>query len=172
MLKQTLAFQRLWDWTEQARKIFVSQGYPDTTDLHITLLDINPEGRLEREVGDVIEELDIMLHIANIHQEIVRKFIEQAEHILDPDDHLGDTLKRGGPPQSSFRIPSQHTEAETSGSSQANSSTGLTEAQADFQAFKLRASECQDRVDCHVKDLEALRRSAKNAAEDVGISFL
>jgi hypothetical protein len=172
MLKQTLAFQRLWDWTERARKIFVSQGYPDTTDLHITLLDINPEGKLEREVGDVIEELDIMLHIANIHQEIVRKFIEQAEHILNPDGNLGDTLTHGGTPASSPRVFSRHIDAETSRLSQANSSTGLTDAQADFQAFKLRANECQDRVDCHVKDLQALRRSAKNAAEDVGISPL
>ncbi|KAF2966107.1 hypothetical protein GQX73_g7479 [Xylaria multiplex] len=143
MHKQTTAFQRLWHWTDGARQIFRSKGYTDTSDLHIPLLDINPEGKLEREIEDIVEEIDIMLHITNTHKDIVKSFIEQAEHIIDPTGNLSrkflDSEKRNR----------------------------LTEKDKDYQSFKLKAKECQERVNSHVKDLESLRKSAKNAADDV-----
>ncbi|KAI1817660.1 hypothetical protein GGS20DRAFT_599259 [Poronia punctata] len=152
---------RLWDWTAQARKIYAFQGYVDTTDPHVALLDINPEGKLEREVEDILEELDMMLHIANIHQEIVKRFIEQVEHILDPEGLLSNTYKRRGKTESRSR-PNPRTP------------TGNTNdnKKAEFQAFMLVANECQERVNCHVKDLERLRTSARNAADDVGEHLL
>ncbi|KAI0964955.1 hypothetical protein F4678DRAFT_454429 [Xylaria arbuscula] len=143
MHKQTMAFTRLWRWTDEARKIFRSKGYTDTSGLHIPLLDINPEGKLEREIEDIIEELDIMLHITNIHKDIVQTFVRQAEQILCPNEPS--------------KQPTRHPE-ETAKSQ---------EKQEDYRSFKLRAQECQERVNGYVKDLESLRRSAKNAADDV-----
>ncbi|KAI0435950.1 hypothetical protein F4803DRAFT_543842 [Xylaria telfairii] len=84
MHEQTLAFNRLWRWTEQAKLVYTAKGYTDTSNLHMSLLDINPEGQLDREIEDIVEELDIMLHLANTHKNILQKFVEQAEHILDP----------------------------------------------------------------------------------------
>jgi hypothetical protein len=174
MHEQTLAFNRLWDWTRHARKIYRSQDYADTTKLHVPLLDINPEGHLEREIEDIIEELDIMLHIANIHQDIVKSFIEQAEHILDPDGGFGKRFKCGRTPASCSRCQGQrgrlHLEHETENSTWARRTARnreLTKEEEDYQAFKLRADECQDSVDSHVKDLESLRKTAKNTADDV-----
>ncbi|TGJ87834.1 hypothetical protein E0Z10_g958 [Xylaria hypoxylon] len=144
MHKQTMAFHRLWRWTDEARKIFRSKGYTDTSELHIPLLDINPEGKLEREIEDIIEELDIMLHITHTHEDIVKSFIEQAEHIIDPDGKLS-----------------------TGSNSHSRKDSDPTEEEKDYQSFKLKAEECKERVNCHVKDLESLRKSAKNAADDV-----
>ncbi|KAI1357706.1 hypothetical protein F5Y08DRAFT_351866 [Xylaria arbuscula] len=94
MHKQTTAFQRLCNWTGQAGKIVRSKGYIDTSDLHIPLLDINPEGDLEREIEDIIEELDIMLHITSTYKDIVKRYVEQAEHIIDRDGELSKSFKR------------------------------------------------------------------------------
>ncbi|KAI0433174.1 hypothetical protein F5Y09DRAFT_352192 [Xylaria sp. FL1042] len=144
MHAQTTAFTRLWRWTDDARKIFRSKGYTDTSGLHIPLLDIKPEGKLEREIEDIIEELDIMLHITNIHKDIVKSFIAQAEKILNPNNKFSKDFD----PQ-----PSKEPK--------------LPDDQADYQSFKLRAEEIQERVDSHVKDLDVLRKSAKNTADDV-----
>ncbi|KAI0391546.1 hypothetical protein F5Y17DRAFT_460726 [Xylariaceae sp. FL0594] len=132
MLKQTLATRRLWHWTGEARRMYLSESYLDITNLHTALLDINPEGKLEREVDDIIEELDMMLHVSNTHQEIIKRFIEHAAHILNPNRDPGNEM-----------------------------------LELNFEAFKQKADECQERLDSHVKELEALRRSAKNAAEAV-----
>ncbi|KAI0453332.1 hypothetical protein F5B21DRAFT_505376 [Xylaria acuta] len=51
----------------------------------MSLLDINPEGHLDQEIEDVLEELDIMPHLSNTHNNTLKKSVEQAEHILDPD---------------------------------------------------------------------------------------
>ncbi|KAI1744901.1 hypothetical protein F4680DRAFT_455877 [Xylaria scruposa] len=141
--KQTVAFTRLWRWTDEARKIFRSQGYMNTRGLHIPLLDINPEGKLEREIEDIIEELDIMLRISNSHQDIIKSFIEQVEHILDPRGDFRRRFERN------------------------NAGLSKKKEYENYQSFKLRANECQGRIDGHVKDLESLRKTAKNTADDV-----
>ncbi|KAI1112875.1 hypothetical protein F5Y14DRAFT_419834 [Nemania sp. NC0429] len=142
MTKQAVAFERLWRWTDEARKVFRSQGYMGIKKLHIPLLDINPEGKLDREIEDIIEELNIMLRISNTHQNIVKSFIEKAEHILDKNGQCRQSFHRNVP----MDIDPTH---------------------ENYMSFKLRATECQDRIDRHVKDLEGLRTSAKNTAADV-----
>jgi hypothetical protein len=148
MNNQTVAFDRLWRWTDEARMVFRSQGYMNAKKLHIPLLDINPEGKLDREIVDIIDELDIMLRISNIHQDMINSFIEQAEHILDPDR--------------SFRKFSDHTPLKRN---------YLREDEKvsyeEYESFKVRGNECQERINRHVKDLESLRESAKNTADGV-----
>ncbi|KAI0862133.1 hypothetical protein F4860DRAFT_473604 [Xylaria cubensis] len=142
MHKQTVAFTRLWRWTDEARKTFRAQGYMNTKSLHIPLLDINPEGKLEREIEDIIEELDIMLRISNTHQDIVKSFVKQAEDILDPDGAFRKGFER-------------------------KKTAEDEEKYKNYESFKLRADECQSRIDGHVRDLESLRRTAKNTADDI-----
>ncbi|KAI0520827.1 hypothetical protein F5B22DRAFT_598556 [Xylaria bambusicola] len=144
MHKQTTAFQRLCNWTCEAGIIFRSKGYIDTSELHIPLLDINIEGDLEREIEDVVEELDIMLHITNTYKDIVKRYVEQAEHIIDRDGKLSQSFQR-----------------------YLAEEDNPTKEEEDYRSFKLKADECQERVNSHIKDLESLRGSAKNAAEDV-----
>ncbi|KAI1259733.1 hypothetical protein F5Y18DRAFT_433045 [Xylariaceae sp. FL1019] len=160
MHKQSVAFSRLWRWTSDARKVYRSQGYTDTAGLHIPLLDINPEGHLEREIEDIIEELDIMLHISNTHKDIIKTFIDQAEHILDPEAKFG-------PADQGSKSQRHRKKSMVSGGDPSENEKFL-----DYQSFGLKAVELQDRVESHVKDLETLRKSAKNTAEDVNCPFL
>ncbi|KAI8959193.1 hypothetical protein F5Y11DRAFT_14258 [Daldinia sp. FL1419] len=94
MHKQSVAFARLWRWTEDAREIYKSNGTGDTFGLHVALLDIYPEGRLEQEIRDVVEELDIMTHITRVHKKMLLAFISNAENILDPFGTFGKSQKR------------------------------------------------------------------------------
>ncbi|KAI0868161.1 hypothetical protein GGS24DRAFT_513762 [Hypoxylon argillaceum] len=146
MHKQSVAFDRLWKWTDDARGVFRSQAHTNTKGLHIPLLDINPEGQLDREIGDIIEELDIMLRIANIHRDTVKSFVEQAERILDSEGSFRKVFEHNPPSMEKVKKDSNY---------------------EDYKSFKMRGDECQDRINRHVKDLESLRTSAKNTADGV-----
>jgi len=54
------------------------------SDLHVPLLDIYPEGILQREIKDIVEELEIMLDINRTQKKVLKDFILHVEHILDP----------------------------------------------------------------------------------------
>jgi hypothetical protein len=88
MHKQTLAFERLWRWTKKARTIYKSRARAAASKLHVPLLDITPEGELEKEIKDILEELGIMIYVNNTHLEVLNQFIRHVKHILDPHTEL------------------------------------------------------------------------------------
>jgi hypothetical protein len=47
-----------------------------------TLLDINPEGDLLREIKDIMDELFIMTQIKTQEQNVARNFVKHVQHIL------------------------------------------------------------------------------------------
>ncbi|RWA03890.1 hypothetical protein EKO27_g11217 [Xylaria grammica] len=149
MHKQTDAFGQLWWWTEQASYVYSDKGYTDTSHLHMSLLDINPEGQLDREIEDIIEELDIMLHLVNTHDDILRKFIEQAESILNP---TGKFSPQKGSQRRIWR---------------ADTDSPLPDDERAYRCFKQKANEGQARARDYITELQKLRESAKKTAEDV-----
>ncbi|KAI1778572.1 hypothetical protein F4818DRAFT_456368 [Hypoxylon cercidicola] len=84
MHQQTAAFDRLWRWTGGASEIYRQRGSVDISELHVPLLDINPEGKLEREIKDIVEELDIMIHITKTYEDVLKNFVANVEDFLDP----------------------------------------------------------------------------------------
>ncbi|KAK1751124.1 hypothetical protein QBC47DRAFT_351969 [Echria macrotheca] len=83
--KHTISFQHVWHWTQKASGIYRSKSkHMETSDLHVPLLDIHPEGKLQREVKDILDELDIMLSITRRQRELIRRFCKHVENILDP----------------------------------------------------------------------------------------
>ena len=42
---------------------------------------------MQREIRDIIDELDIMIYVVKQQEQVVAKFTEQALEILDPDDN-------------------------------------------------------------------------------------
>lgn len=98
MHKQTVAFERLWQWTDDARKIYRKHSDNGLTsnlsNLHIPLLDINPEGQLEKEIKDIVEELEIMIHINKTQRDVFKQFKAHVEHILDPSGDLAATQSK------------------------------------------------------------------------------
>ena len=49
-----------------------------------SLLDINPEGNLLREIKDILDELHIMLDIKSIQQRILKDFRKHVEFLIVP----------------------------------------------------------------------------------------
>jgi hypothetical protein len=50
-----------------------------------SLLDINPEGDLSREIKDVLDELHIMLNIKSKQQRVLKDFQKHIKYILAPE---------------------------------------------------------------------------------------
>ncbi|KAI0528419.1 hypothetical protein GGR58DRAFT_519073 [Xylaria digitata] len=156
MHKQTVAFKRLWWWTEQAKSVYCSTGYTNTSNFQMSLLDINPEGHLEREIEDIVEELDIMLHISNTHNDILRKFVEQAERILDPKGEF----------KGSHGSRQQRKATNDSSLSNAEKEERRQREKA-YRYFKQRVEEGQARAMDYIAELKKLRESTKKTADDV-----
>ncbi|KAI1377822.1 hypothetical protein F4677DRAFT_443743 [Hypoxylon crocopeplum] len=168
MHKQTVAFERLWRWTDEASDIYRSKGNGDTSELHVPLLDINPEGKLEREIKDIIEELDIMTHITKVHEKIITQFIANAEHILDPFGKFGDSQKRkmtGRYHLAKYREPPKHL-AVYNGD---DDDTKVEKKREDYDWFKINADERLESVVGRIDQLKELRISAVNTAESVKV---
>ncbi|ORY60875.1 uncharacterized protein BCR38DRAFT_442746 [Pseudomassariella vexata] len=166
MHKQTMAFERLWRWTDEIRKHYRSQSRGFTSEIQLPLLDISPEGELEKEIKDILEELGIMIYINKTHRHVVKQFITNVDHILDPAGELG-------------AKPGQAVDLRkmlVRGSSSANVSLSKPQSPVSekdvsdkdtYHWFKVNADELMNRINDRVEQLEELERSAEITAESV-----
>lgn len=53
--------------------------------LIFALLNVTPEAELQREIRDIIDELDIILHIAKQKNDMISRFFKHANQIMDAD---------------------------------------------------------------------------------------
>lgn len=82
--KQTTLFHHLWHWTERASKLYRNKASnDDVNNVYKGLLDINPEGKIQREIKDIKEELDIMIQFHRKQHEIARRFARNVQQVLD-----------------------------------------------------------------------------------------
>ncbi|XDG05343.1 hypothetical protein ABKA04_004958 [Annulohypoxylon sp. FPYF3050] len=171
MQKQTAAFERLWRWTDEASEIYRSNSNGDTSGLHVPLLDINPEGQLEREIKDIIEELDIMIHITKIHKKILTAFIANAENILDPFGDFAKDKKRQMISRylwdKSKNKPKELVDLWDAIDRGDDRDPKLKKMRDDYHWFKLNADERLEHVEERIEELKDLRKSANNTADDV-----
>ncbi|KAK8137001.1 hypothetical protein PG984_004941 [Apiospora sp. TS-2023a] len=160
--KQTIAFDRLWAWTEQWKANNSLKSKSRTTDLHVALLDINPEGKLQREIKDIIEELEIMIHINRIHKTILKSFIHQVIRIMDPNGHMKSRF-------SVYRTSDEHVERTAPipkinlGGRTPSGSVNKT----DYDRFESRGEEVLIKVTSRIEELEELRRSAQSTSDSI-----
>ncbi|KAI2627729.1 hypothetical protein GGR54DRAFT_652540 [Hypoxylon sp. NC1633] len=147
MDRQASAFQRLLHWTDAASNVFRDKRKKDTSKLHIPLLETNPEGSLDREIKDVIEELDIMIHITKTHKIILAKFMANARTIL------------------TRRTPRQHL-WEKSKTEETVTDPVNKEPDA-YARLKFMADERLENVSSRVVELEELRITAVHTADNV-----
>ncbi|KAI1385692.1 uncharacterized protein F4822DRAFT_351390 [Hypoxylon trugodes] len=167
MHKQTAAFERLWRWTDDASKVYRSTANGDTSELHVPLLDIYPEGRIEREIKDIIEELDIMLHITKTQKKILTKFIANAENILDPFGKFGDSKKREMTGRHLWnKAKDKPKDLEVLYNNEVENPI-LNNRRDDYDWFKHNADERLDEVVGRIEELEELRASAIDTAQSV-----
>lgn len=178
MHQQTDAFEKLWRWTERASKMYRRlPGGGVLSELHIPLLDINPEGKLEKEIKDIVEELGIMAYIKRAEKDVLQSFVDNARQILNPGDapEAQKSPESPSPPRQS-RIDDFYGH-KRNGPSRTSYPTGGLESQsssreadrAAYQWFCNNASELLKRVDLRISQLEELERSAKSTAEMVSL---
>lgn len=86
--KQAIAFKHLWTLSKRLTEIYQSR-VEDKVDpsLLLALLNVTPEAELQREIRDIIDELDIILHIVNQQKEMITRFVKFAKEILIPPEH-------------------------------------------------------------------------------------
>uniref|UniRef100_A0ABR1SRN4 Ankyrin repeat protein n=1 Tax=Apiospora rasikravindrae TaxID=990691 RepID=A0ABR1SRN4_9PEZI len=158
----TVAFDTLWAWTEQWKANNSMKSKSRTTDLHVALLDINPEGRLQREIKDIIEELEIMIHINRTHKTILASFINQVTQIMDPNGRLKSRF-------SMTKVDDEHIEGTVPNPKIKRGSRKDSEMpnKADYDRFESKGAELLGKVSSRIEELEELRRSAQSTSDSI-----
>lgn len=142
----------------------------DVNDIYIPLLNINPEGMLQREIKDIIEELDIMLQITKSHKIVLRDFITNVEHILDPDGVFGGVRKRLHKDLSSSPTPGPQDLTGINPRKTQSDDWNINDKEK-FNWFRLNADELWNRVSRRIEELEDLRQSAESTSNSVSPSL-
>ncbi|PVH76685.1 hypothetical protein DL98DRAFT_464692 [Cadophora sp. DSE1049] len=82
---QTIAYEHFWETTQQVSKIYKSKDpVDDAEDKAKSLLDINPEGKLLREIKDILDELHIMINIKKKQHRVFKQFRKHVEYMIAP----------------------------------------------------------------------------------------
>lgn len=133
-------------------------GVEDKVDpeLLLALLNVTPEAELQREIRDIIDELDIILHIANQQKEMVTRFVKFAKQITESDL----TSQRD-----STRALDDEFAAIPGHVQQSKETVKLLEQQQ--SAFNTHSDDLLSEIDDRIKELSALKTSAESTAENV-----
>lgn len=121
------------------------------SDFVIPLLNINKEGQLQREIKDIIDELDIMIYISSQQRDVIKKFKKEVTHILDPSGTWKDKLPTtpiGDSKDDKKKKPYD-----------------------DYFWFVNTADELLGDVDDQIGELEGLRKSAESTSTSVSPSM-
>jgi hypothetical protein len=80
-----VAYAHFWDTTEKVSNLYkFNNPDEDVEDKAKSLLDINPEGELLREIKDILDELHIMLNIKSKQQRVFKQFKKHIEYMIAP----------------------------------------------------------------------------------------
>lgn len=110
----------------------------------LALLDVTPEAELQREIRDIIDELDIMLHIVGQQQEVIKRFVRFADDVL----------------RTKFAKPTGQVTPATA--------ADVRSIVADqIKSFETRKAALLSEVEDRIKELEGLKASARSTAENV-----
>ncbi|KAI3542651.1 hypothetical protein CSPX01_06856 [Colletotrichum filicis] len=165
--KQTVSFQHLWHWTEQASKVYHSKSaFEDTSHLHVPLLNINPEGKLQREIKDIIDELDIMIHVNGKQREVIKRFVKHVENIYDPSGKWRDETLSPDGNRDYFRSRSMSRSGEDITSTE-EARKQEERKKDEFTWFRKQAYDLISDVDDRMNELESLRKSAETTSQGI-----
>lgn len=146
-------------------------GSEDSVDpgLLNALLNVSLEADLQREIRDIIDELDIVLHIVQQQQDMIARFKKFAEQIMQSDiDELTAKIHKN---------PQTYKERQTDDAEGGFFSATATAAKQDAlkilghqkREFKSKAEVLLDEVADRIKEIEALKKSAESTAQNVRI---
>ena len=168
--RATRAFKHLWHWTEKAGNVYRSkQKHVEAINLHEPLLDIFPEGPLQKEIKDIIDELDMMLHVNKKQKDVIKRFSKNVEHILDPHGNWRNDRDSSVADWYDGRTPPVPVALSRQGSTKSRTSSGVEgdEKQKQFDWFRLQAFELLSDVTDRIDELEDLKKEAEGTAQTV-----
>ena len=115
----------------------------------VILLDVGRESKLQHEIRDIIDELDMMINVARQQDETITRFTHIAEQILTPkeEDNAIHSDQRSQPDVASDK------ELE----------------KIKLKAFQKRAADIRSDMSRRMKELEGLKTSAKSTAQNVRV---
>lgn len=148
-----------------------------------SLLDINPEGDLSREIKDVLDELHIMLNIKSKQQRVLKDFQKHIKYNLAPELAIAEDIGTARVKiVTALKIPDNQKTASANGETdqtedQGNSGDTGEKTTMDHQALKAKkdakwtmefvirlSADLNNRVD----DLNHLKKSAEHTEKAVG----
>ncbi|KAK3320394.1 hypothetical protein B0T19DRAFT_386982 [Cercophora scortea] len=148
--RHAIAFQHVWYMAQRAFQLYRSKSKnTDSSELSGLLLDIHAEGRLQQEVKDIIDELKIMLHICVTQREMIKRFCKHVEQICDPEGRW--RIGRGG------GLPDDRDDQDDQ---------TLRHKRNQLQWFRVKSLELLSEVDDHIDELEGLKTSAEDMAQN------
>ena len=173
--KQAVAFDHLWVWTSKIVTLTSPSPLSDITSFVFPLLNINPEGKLQREIKDIVDELDIMLLINRQQLEVIRKFVKHAEDILDPKgrwrdlkgSRFGSADSDGDDDDGDSPLTGCGKSAGGTKSAESAKAAKLAKKKKDYLWFKSQADAVLSNIETHIHELSSLRDSAKSTSSSL-----
>ncbi|KAI1343545.1 hypothetical protein F5Y15DRAFT_427914 [Xylariaceae sp. FL0016] len=150
--KQTIQFEQLWRWIDRGRRANRQEDESFGDAISNLEWTAGVEGELEKEIQDIVEELEIMISIFTTQQTLFKRFIRQAKSVLDPRG-----LKTG---------PGRATNPPLDGRPPADD-TYDSEASDNYHRFQASAEELLVKVSDRIDYLQMLLKSASAAADVV-----
>ncbi|KAK3680843.1 hypothetical protein B0T22DRAFT_434949 [Podospora appendiculata] len=152
--RHAIAFQHVWYMAQRAFRLYRSKSRnADSSELSGLLLDLHAEGRLQQEVKDIIDELKIMLHICITQREMIKRFCKHVEQICDPEG-LWRIGGGGGSGLAEDRFKFDQADG------------AHMHKKNQFQWFRVKSLELLSEVDDHIDELEGLKTSAEDMAQN------
>ncbi|KAH6693606.1 hypothetical protein F5X68DRAFT_247974 [Plectosphaerella plurivora] len=175
--KQTVLFDHLVHWTKEANRVYRSRtGEADSTRLHVPLLDIRREGKLQREIKDIIDELDMMMYLGAQQAKVLKRFKRLAQQMLSP------VAAYKEPDRNSDILPALKTRTESWSLEEGAQSPGHGAGESSYSGpghdcpsnrrkkyswFSNHATVLMADVEDRAAELEGLKKSALSAAENI-----
>lgn len=130
-----------------------------------TLLDINPEGKLLREIEDILDELHIITSIKQEQANVVKTFEKNIKHILLPKVTAAEDLKTAKPSEDSLIEPNEASPTKT------NELLAKEQLEA---AKRTMANADELLTDMHgrIAELNTLKESAERTATAVSTALI
>lgn len=136
-----------------------------TNRLHTRLLDIGREGTLQREIKDVIDELDMMIHLGRQQTKVLKRFKRLVQQMIDP-------VKAGDEPGAKRDILTLRAVARTRSGLEAPAGHRCPEnLKVKYDWFSGHAMILLEDMEERIGELEDLKKSAVSTAENVRWPF-
>ncbi|KAH0429703.1 ankyrin repeat protein [Colletotrichum camelliae] len=156
-----VSFRHLWHWTSRASEVYSSNSQHGGAS-HFRFPLTIPEGRLQAEINDVIEELEIMIGINNKQKDIIERFAKQVENIFDACGEWKDNMKSLSPEGADNQTASSPEKAPE------GARGGDREREREkFIWFRKQAYDLISDVGDRIAELEELRKSAESTAQKI-----